>query len=60
MVPGRVVAHIFLDHAVCPLELFGLVEEIEALDQPLPVAPHMVVLGVQFQHGVYELWFALT
>lgn len=42
-----------------PLELLGLVEEIKALDQPLSIAPDVIVLGILLEHCTYELGFAL-
>ena len=55
VIPSRVVAHILLNDAVRPLEFLWLVEKIETLDEPLAIAPHMIVLGVELQHRVDKL-----
>lgn len=58
MVPRRVVAHVVVDHGLGPAELVVVVEQIEALDQPLAVAPDVVVLRVLLQHGGDEVGLA--
>jgi hypothetical protein len=50
VVPGRVVPDVRIDHALGPLQLLRVGEQVEALDQPLPVAPDVVVLLVPLEH----------
>jgi hypothetical protein len=58
VVPSRIVPHVSLDHVGSPRELVGLVEQIEPLHEPLPIAPDVVVLRVLLQHVVYEVGLA--
>ena len=59
MIPRRVVPDIRIDHTLSPLELLGLVEEIEALDQPLSVAPYVIVLLIPLEHLANEVALSL-
>lgn len=59
MVPSRVVSHILLNQLLGRLQL-SLVPERESAYQPLSVAPHVVVLCVQFEHLRDEVCFAFA
>lgn len=59
VVPCRIIPDIGFDHIRRPFQLLRFVEQIESFDQPLPVAPDMVILRVLLQHRVYELRFSL-
>src|SRR4051812_17116467 len=58
MVPGRVVPHIFLQQLLHRLD-FCFVPKVEPFDQPLPVAPYMIVLRVLIEHLLKELSLTL-
>ena len=51
MIPRRVVPYIVFDHILRPYELVLFVKQVEALHQPLAVAPDMIVLRVLFEHS---------
>src|SRR5689334_6784102 len=59
MIPRRVIPHVGFNHLRRPFQLLGLVKQIEPLHKPLPIAPHMIVLGILLKHCVYEFCFAL-
>ena len=51
--PSGVVLHVFLNQFLCKAEF--VVPQTEALDDPLAIAPGVNVLGVIFEHAIYEL-----
>ena len=51
MVPGGVVADVLAEEGLDGGELGGGVEEGEVSDEPLPVGPDVVVLGVEGEDG---------
>lgn len=59
MVPSRVVPHILLNQLLSRLQL-SLVPKFKPAHQPLSVAPHVVVLCIQFEHLRDEVCFAFA
>lgn len=57
VVPGRVVTDILAKQSLDSLDL-ALVPQVEAANQPLAVAPDVVVLRILSQHAGYELLLA--
>lgn len=57
MVPGRVIPHVLLQQLFYSLEL-SRVPQAEALYQPLPVTPNVIVLHIQLEHLHQKILFA--
>lgn len=53
--PGRVVAHVLVDHALDARELGGVGPHAQLADGVLPVRPDVVVLGVLGEHVHHEV-----
>lgn len=59
MVPSRIVSHILLNQLLRRLQ-FSFVPELESAHQPLSVAPHVIVLCIQFEHLRDKVCFAFA
>lgn len=59
MVPGRVVSHILVNQLLSRLQL-SLVPKLKSAHQPLSIAPHVVVLCIQFEHLRDKVCFAFA